>query len=77
MWKEFDIETQSLKLKELGVDDAIGGKCFINLSDVVAIYETFSDKDEEMTNVLLRGGETIGVFVHYSKFKAIIETICK
>ena len=45
MWREFDITTQSTKMVDLGLDDVQDGKCFINLNDVAAFYETSSDKD--------------------------------
>lgn len=72
MWREFDISTRSTKMEDLGIEDDQDGKCSINLYDVAAFYETSSDKDEIMTNVVLRGGNEIGIFFKYSEFKKLI-----
>lgn len=73
MWREFEIATRSTKMEDLGIDDDQSAKFSIDLSQVVAYYETYSDKDEMMTNLVTRGGGEYAVFMEYKDFDLIMK----
>lgn len=72
MWKEFEISTRSTRMEDLGIDDDQSAKFTLDLSKVIAYYESFSDKEEVMTNVVTQAGE-YGFYIVYKDFDLIMK----
>lgn len=73
MWREFDITTHSTRMEDLGIPDDTSAKFSINLAEVAAYYATYSDKEEAMTNIIIKGGGEYAVFMAYPDFDKLMK----
>lgn len=73
IWKEFEIETENIKLKEIGVENCKMRRALVDIERVESFYESDKDgTDEEVTVLCFKSGDSLTVFKKYDLIKELI-----
>jgi hypothetical protein len=70
MWREFEIEVKNDTLSQ-----GFPARGFVNLNEVIAIYENESDTGQPLTTLEFRGGFGCHVFEQFEKMIELMKNI--